>query len=423
MNQDNLDDNLLKNLDLINFWEPFLRQHPNLNIGIRAILNDFNQKKKIVKEAKTEIKSVELENFNQPITISYNTINQKAALEGLCNGLNGNYNLISESEDFQSEQLPDSYLFSQALHYRIQLLKWFYQFKGYDKKVFESRFYNFYKRLGQYRHYYRAFLASAPNIRCYIATNDHSGLSQVGFVAARKAGIPTIYIQHASVSDRFPPLKSTYAFLDGEDAKEKYLKSGDTQTQIELLGPMKYDPYLNLPELDIVGPFIGICLGLAHCDIDENIALCKKLAESNTPFCLRFHPLMDAISKAPFEGHGWEFSDPKLESALDFIMRCHSVVSPDSSIHLEALILKRRPIYLAPIAETLDYYDFVKNGLIEAAVHDKEEVLNRIQSPYNMDPYRRKAKRYHAGLYTDWEGKSTEKILDRIKQIAALPLI
>lgn len=419
MNHKEFDDNLLKNLDLINFWEPFQREHPNLKVGIRAILKDLNAKRALVKLAKDDVQNVKPCLLHKPVAISYNTLNQKAALQGLCDALEGRFDLITESAEFDSNQLPQSYVFSQALHYKTKLIKWFYQFKGYDKKVFESRFYNFYLRLGQYRHYHRAFLAAAPTTRCYIATNDHSGLSQVGFVAARNAGIPTIYIQHASVSDRFPPLKASYAFLDGQDAKEKYLAAGPTETQIELTGPMKYDAYLNHSDIDAPGKLIGICLGLAHCDLMENRKLCEKLAAAGIPFCLRFHPLMDASAKTPFEGHNWEFSDPKSENALDFIMRCHSIISPDSNIHLEALILKRRPIYLAPKEETIDYYDFVKNGLLEPAVNNSEELLTRLNAPYSQEPFRRNAKRYHAGLFTDWEGKSTERIHKRVLQIIA----
>jgi hypothetical protein len=405
-----LKNNLLKNLDLINFWEPFGREIPTMRVGVREILLDLKKKQHEVKINSEVVKSVERKKFTKPFVFSFNTTNQREALLPLFEALGEKAELISENGDFTNELLPDAYLKSEFLKYSSKMLAWFYSFKDRDREVFRSRYYNFYRRLGQYNYYRDAFDQSKGKVKAYIASNDHSGLSQVGFVAARKAGIPTIYIQHASVSESFPPLQADIAFLDGEDAKKKYLAAGKSQTEIHLVGSLKYDPYLKRREIDEAKDLVGVCIGMVYHDIDENFKLCEELEKLGTPLCLRFHPLMDEAVQKRFVDKGWEISS-KEEKAPDFILRCGNIVSGDSNILLEAIILKRQPIYFASTGKSIDYYGFVKQAICKKACLTFSEVISQMEEKFELGFHRQRAKRYHDTLGTENEGKSTELVL------------
>ena len=56
--------------------------------------------------------------------------------------------------------------------------------------------------------------------------------------------IETLYIQHASVTSRFPALKFNYAFLDGFDTLNKYITAGPSETKVFLTGTCKFDNVL-----------------------------------------------------------------------------------------------------------------------------------------------------------------------------------
>ena len=403
--------NLLKELDLINFWEPFGRPIPEMRVGFREIIADQRKKHREVKLAKDVIKQVKPKTFTKPYVFSFNTINQREALIPLFEALEDQADLISENPDFTEEQLPDAFLKSESLKYSSKMLRWFYSFKGRDKEVFRSRYYNFYRRLGQYNYYRQAFERSKDYVKAFIASNDHSGLSQVGFVAARDAGIKTIYIQHASVNERFPPLKADVAFLDGENAKEKYLSSGKTNTDIHLVGAMKYDKYLKSREIDEKKELVGVCFGMVYHEVDKNFELCEKLEKMKIPFCMRFHPLMDEAIQKRFSDRGWEISS-KDEKAGHFILRCGKIISGDSNILLEAIILKRQPIYFASTGENIDYYGFVKEGICKEACLTVKEVIQQYGEPFEIAVRRDRAKRYQNNLGTEFEGKGTELILN-----------
>lgn len=387
-----------------------------MRVTVSEILTDLRKKQREVKTNRDIVKSVEPRIFQAPFVFSFNTTNQRDALMPLFEALGEEAELISENSDFTDQLLPDTYLKSEYLKFSSKMLGWYYSFKNRDRDVYRSRYYNFYRRLGQYNYYHTAFRKSKGNVKAYIASNDHSGLSQVGFVAARRAGVPTIYIQHASVSEKFPPLLATLALLDGEDAKEKYLSAGPTDTEIHLVGSMKYDAHLKNPAIHQKGILIGICIGLVYHDFEENFKLCQELERRGVPFCLRFHPLMDDQAKKKFIDKGWEIS-PSDEKATDFIFRCHTIVSGDSNILLEAIILKRRPLYFASDGLGVDYYGFVRHGVCEQTYFRYEEVLQALESNFDLDYHRQKAQRYNAVLGTEDEGKSTEKAVELIRNV------
>ena len=179
---------------------------------VKDIIKTFHQTRgALINEP---FKDVEL---NTEVVISATTLNQFYALKPIIVKLGKGAALISENPNIEPNQPTPEYYKRLSLRYAFKQLIWYYTLPAYQREVYRSRYYNYYRILGQYLHWRKAFKKSKA--KYYIAANDHSGLSQIGFVAARDAGLKTIYIQHAAISDLFPPLIVDYALLDGEDAK------------------------------------------------------------------------------------------------------------------------------------------------------------------------------------------------------------
>lgn len=407
-------------LDRIHFWKPFNAALPDKEVPIKYVIKDLV---KIFVYTHGSIKNEENKDVDIPTSfvICASTLNQYYALQPLIERLSDNCTLISDNPMLNEQQPNPNYYIRLSLRYAMDRVWFYYNLPEYERNVYRRRYYKYHIILGQYRHWFRIFKRN-KKLRYYLASNDHSGMSQIGFVAARDAGLKTIYIQHAAVSDLFPPLIVDYALLDGEDAKQKYLKAGPTDTKIYLIGTIKYDSYLRSPLLHEQGELIGVCLGSAAHDIEENMRFCKILETRNKPFCVRFHPNINVETRQIFIKEGWEVSLPEEETALDFIFRCHSIIAADSTILLEAIVLKRRPVYFTSDGICRDYYGFLKQEVLDRSYNTAEEVIEGLDLPFDLEYHRRKAKWFCDSLYTDYEGYSTEKALEILRYLDGIDL-
>jgi len=367
--------------------------------------------------------AVEYPKFRKPILLSANTINQREALRPLIEHFQDRLEIITERTELFLEFEGAIILHSMptkeqvealALNSSSSLLAGFFTLRGFIRNAFLRRFYNIFKPFGQYHFLHKAFEKS-PRPKLYIASNDHSGLSQVGFLVANELRISTLYLQHASVSEKFPPLSVTYALLEGQDAAEKYAAAGHSHTQVTLVGTMKYDNYLNKALSEPIPNQVGVAIGPAFVDYDAVYSLCRSLDHQNMQFTVRFHPGVADQIKNPFLDQKWEQSNPNYESALDFIMRCGTIISGDSNILLETIALNRRPIYFASTGESIDYYGFCKNGIVEPARLTSNEVLIALREPYDPRTFRPKAERYIAFLNGREADQAGRRVIDKVE--------
>jgi hypothetical protein len=410
---------LLKQLDLYHYWEPFHSEPStapsrSLFYLLRAIRRKHHN---TIPPDLNKIAPI-----GTPVVFCYDTLNQQSALNQLIEKLNENASVISALGENKNVELEFQEVERLGLRHWSELAKCRLSSSAFDRSVLFERWHKYFEKLGLYEYLRLKFSKSKPSLKLVIGSNDHSGLSQYAFVAARKTGIPSLYIQHAAVSDKFPPLSMDFALLDGADARDKYLAAGSTKTHIRLIGAMKYDNYLRKPDLDKHGPLVGICFSRVLHDLKENLLLCEHLEKSGVPFAIRFHPAVSSETRNKFLERDWEVSSPEKENSLDFILRCHTVISGDSSILLEASLLKRRPVYFASDGQGLDYYGFAKAGVVEKINYTYTEVLDLLDQEYKMEAHRRNAKHFHDPLYTEWEGRSTELAMNHIREITGMDL-
>jgi len=413
---------LVRDLDLYHYWEPF-HQEEIIQSGLKIyqLLLDLSKKQKAFGSF-PDTEDAPIPKITSPLLIAYDTLNQKAALSNLMDGIGGKSKVISFHPNHRNLNIDERTWTQLALDYKKEFLKGALKFKGYDKRVFKWRWEKYYEILGVYEYIRRMMEKSIPELKLFIGANDHSGLSQYGFVAARMLGLESLYIQHAAVSDKFPPLRMTYALLDGQDARDKYLSAGNTDTEIRLIGAMKYDTYLSSPEVNQSGSLVGICFSHVAHDLHENLALCEALEKEGVDFALRFHPAVKKDVRNKFSSRGWEISEPETENSLDFVMRCHSIVSSDSNILLEAILMKRRSVYFSSDKQSMDYYGFAKKGVVEKICLSWKDVMNLLSTEFDLETHRRRAKYFHDPLYTEWEGRSTELAIKYIEELTGIEL-
>jgi len=125
-----------------------------------------------------------------------------------------------------------------------------------------------------------------------VVSNDTVLWCRAILSAARSLEIPTVYLQHAPVSDIVPPLNVNFAFLDGLDAAIKYQNAGiDTQCWVYLSGGPRQDQFGRLFSESQKGPDktesnsivqIGICTNMVD-DMHNVTNLLKQVVQLSPP--------------------------------------------------------------------------------------------------------------------------------------------
>lgn len=201
-------------------------------------------------------------------------------------------------------------------------------------------------------------------------------------VAARELSIPTVYIQHACVSDIFPPLCNDLNLLDGQDALDKYATPGKTISgRVALIGMAKYDQYQKLKNMSSTVKRISI----AYNQIDSLSEIKDLINLITTTFpelelTLRKHPRDNRSLTHSHKKH-IRWSDAREVSALEYLRSQDVIIAGESSIHLEAALMNVTSIQYDLSARPggpVDYYGFIANGLIEHA-HSKVELIRIIK--------------------------------------------
>jgi len=245
-----------------------------------------------------------------------------------------------------------------------------------------------------------------------VFSNDHSMPTRVLMLIARQEKITSIYIQHASVTDRFPALGMDYAFLEGQDALNKYLLAGKTKTNIYLVGIAKLDEYVELKNTSPSICSIGLCTAKVE-SIEEIEKTCMVLRQNfpKLKLIVRLHPAQTDTNgdwKAMADNVGAWYSDSKSEISFDFLNRVDAVIACESNILLEAALLNVFPMCLDFKQNELDWYGFVKTGLVQR-YGDINEIIVFLSKINCIKPSVSDAVKLYCHTFSSqYEGRSSE---------------
>ena len=277
------------------------------------------------------------------------------------------------------------------------------------------RFFDFiFYAIGYYEVYRRALRYYRP--RAVVFSNDHNDDTRSLLLACQAEGVPTAYVQHASVSANFPPLGFDLSLLEGQDALDKYRQCGPVHGRVELVGMPKADAYLSQKNTAPAVRRVGVACNI-HDPLPAIIATLAYVVKAmpDLTFTLRPHP-SDGRDFEPLRKllPALQWSSARQENVFDFLLRQDALIAADTSTHLEATLLNVASIYYRfgtnPL--TNDYYGYAARGLIERA--DTPEALAATLHRYALrkpaDLYRRAAY-YNATLGTPDEGRSQPRTL------------
>lgn len=360
----------------------------------------------------------------------FETINQRESLKPVANKLKDAVLVnISPSNKINIEE---AVRFPVALAYIASIPFFplvFFKYlisKGYRKKGFSYS-------LDQYWLVYGYYLITSIWIQkgkptALVFSNDHNALPCAMMKAGKDENIPTIYIQHSSVTEKFPPLDFSYAFLDGMDALHKYDQAGKSTTQIFLVGMAKADKLFKHINTNLKVSTVGVCINSLDPFIRvEQLLYSLREKYPRKTLVIRPHPsdrrknFWEKVSK----NYALILSNPMEKTVLDFLKLVDVAIAGDSGILLEAAIMNVYPIYYDFRDEHIDHYGFEKNGLVER-VNSERPLIEKLDSlMVNKPNVQSKTRYYCATIGTKYEGSSgklTALLLEQISRVGSIDL-
>lgn len=214
--------------------------------------------------------------------------------------------------------------------------------------------------------YSRNPLPSEVEVVC--VASDHSPICQALLFLARREGRRTCYIQHAPISDHFPPLTHDLSILYDRASFLAYERAAVRHrvtftSSVVLLSP--FEEEFCLPKLEKKPYDIGVCLSFLP-SLDAVSKLLVELSKSSSVrrVFLRPHPRCHLDISSLFEIEKVE-RYIKGQVAAEFFNMVDIVLVPNSGVAIEALH-SGRPTFFTPGVDGLpdDYYGFVADGVV-----------------------------------------------------------
>ncbi|PRY14426.1 hypothetical protein CLV24_104239 [Pontibacter ummariensis] len=273
-----------------------------------------------------------------------------------------------------------------------------------------------YDAVGFYEVYHQKLQQFKP--AAIVFANDHNPDARAMLLAAKALGIKTAYVQHASVSTTFPPLQFDLSLLEGQDSLDKYIECGPITGEVKLIGMPKADAFVSARNRNRTIRTIGIGASLLDL-IEELEKLTRKLSNClpEVRIIVRPHPrdkrdFTYLQSIAPTVS----ISDSSKEPTFEYLQHLDVMISSNSSVHLEAVLMNVWSIYynFNSIEPLHDVYGYVAQGLVEA-ISTPEKLCDMLTARLQDKPdVFLRARYYNATVGTPYDGKSSELALQHI---------
>ncbi|MDC0373172.1 hypothetical protein OAN04_05505 [Candidatus Pelagibacter ubique] len=348
-----------------------------------------------------------------------------------------NKNLDKKNLNYETIRLKFSFkVFSVAIIlFLTRFLSLYSKLKKKNRIVQISWYSSLFCEAYSYVPYFLDLLTKAkPKI--VIVSNDHSLNCRSLRLAAEMLGIKTLYLQHASVSNIFPPLEFDFALLDGSIAYKTYLscykknkitnriKKNAAKSRIILTGQKKII-HTNLKKFRIKTLQVGLAINTLD-DFSHLSLLLNNLSLAKVKCSVRLHPNQDLSFvkelKKYMKNKNWIiFSDSKKQSVNNYLKNLDVLIAGNSSIHLEAS-LAGLPTFYYEMSDNVikpDYYNYVKNGITKKLKNNFtfQELKNLTKKMHNDTKRQQAIKKYSETYQTHWQNKEGELTQEVIKRI------
>ncbi len=301
-------------------------------------------------------------------------------------------------------RLPEVAVIGQSLLHLPSFLR-FYRSCDEDDRRLVRQFYDSFMSTPGLCIVSERFFRRNPQLNVVLFANDHIIQSRCLIETARAHGVRTVYVQHASVTPRFPKLRFDYSFLDGLESYEKYASAGEMSGRIFLSGSPRFDLVSQAKErcLHFQREHIGIALN-EYDDYDKAYELCCFLSDKGFKLALRPHPHAEKdFGASRFEALGIYISRPSQEDSFYFLSHIVLMIANETSTHLDAAMMGV-PSVLFNYSDkpTVDWYGYIRQGLVPVC-RNEDELLAAVQHPPKISG--NSLRYYHAAAGTPYEGK------------------
>jgi hypothetical protein len=345
--------------------------------SIKGFIKSMIDKLKVVKYDKSLSENSDLKG---KIWLYVESINQYRALSEII-GLLDNAVLVSRSRELiNTFSKENEILYLNLINSGNKMSFWQY------KRLFKNRFFVHISTIIKNYGVYEALVSTLDvyKPKAVVMSNDHNAFCRALLFASKEKHIPSIYLQHAAVTNRFPPLSFDLNLLEGQDSLNKYKEAGPIEGQVELVGMLKFDKYYGKINQNKSVKTIGIALNGGD-NFEDYFTLTDEINSkfNNISFIYRFHPAIDLSAIAIPEYV--KISKVTEENPFEFLSRIDMLFAGNSSIHLEAAMMNVVS-YVVEFQkiDLIDYYGFIKNGLIETV--DVNKVIQLVAEILNNRP-------------------------------------
>ncbi len=268
---------------------------------------------------------------------------------------------------------------------------------------------------------------------CFIVqSNDHTVANRSLRIICEVMNKRNIYLQHASVSNRFPGLQFDISFLDGMASVDIYLNN------LPPLRSKPFHPHFGKQVIILSGQKKKICdnrhpkrpkyFGIAVNMLDEItkvLSFIDMMRSFGYPILVRTHPLQDKEFQRLLDNYiacnrGVFHQSPSEQTLVEFFSSIYFLIAGNTSIHLESL-LSNTPSYFYDFCTTpdyTDYYKYKKNGILDD--FPINEIMNgkiSLHHLFNKPPNIRAIQYYSSTYNTDWEGHEGELVALCLKEL------
>ena len=312
--------------------------------------------------------------------------------------------------------LPVTRVFLKSIRTWNQFFMFYKNSTLVERKIIRNDF-NYFVNAPGYYEVSKDFILRNKQLRYIVVSNDHFMIMRCLLEAARQVNVPVIYVQHASVTSRFPPLHFAYSFLDGWESYEKYKEVGDITGKVIVLGSPRFDVVAQTRKhkKPATNNTVGIAVNTLD-DMEKVMSLCNFISKrTGRRVIVRPHPkMMNKFDTNFFIDKGVELSDSRKESSYDFFAHIGVLVANESAIHLDAAVYGIQSIlYNFSKNAIIDWYSYLRNGLMpHAKSFDELEDLLNASGLQSVD----KVRYYYAAYQTPYDGHVGETIAEFVTQ-------
>ncbi len=327
---------------------------------------------------------------------------------------------LAGSHSVANHPFPMFWAYALSCAYLPLVVINFLKSRGYRRKSFEYVFDHYWLIYGLF--VVTRMWLDRLKPKALVLTNHTYTYHRVLQKAAYDEGIPTFYLQHASIPENVPPLTSDYALLEGHDALKKLACAGTTRPQSFLIGMPKHDAHFRHINSQAQVRSIGLCTsGWDPLPRAEQLLARIRQEFPTLPIILRPHNADRRVKEWQdlARRYGLEFSVFETEHPFDYLKRVDAIIAGDSNILLEAALMNVLPAYYDFAQTRLDWYGFQRNGLVEY-FSEPSEVCRYIREISESKPsVRMKASRYCATIGTRYDGHSSELASTLIQELVS----